>query len=284
MIPGANCLTLANDTAEVTVSLDYGPRILGYRRLGHDNIFKVYPEQLDGGGEADWVIRGGHRLWVAPETEATYVADNSPVRIQHLSDRRIILEPAPEIHRGIQKRLEVALADNGTKVTVMHRLTALIDLPSPVSAWAITVLREGGEARVPQPPLGLHPSDLDEETSSPDTNYQANRQLALWHYTDMNDGRFKWTTDALSVSQQAGRPSTKIGILQTLGAVSYDINGCRFNKTVPFVPEAAYPDRGCNLEIYTNSEMLELETLSPLRLLKRGETIEHTEIWTLDTL
>jgi len=51
---------------------------------------------------------------------------------------------------------------------------------------------------------------------------------------------------------------------------------------VPFIAGATYPDRGCNLEIFTNSEMLELETLSPLKQLKRDETLEHIETWTLD--
>ena len=44
--------------------------------------------------------------------------------------------------------------------------------------------------------------------------------------------------------------------------------------------DAEYPDNGCSVECYTNEEMLEIETLSPLYQLSYGEEVQHTEIWT----
>ncbi|HQQ00974.1 MAG TPA: hypothetical protein PLY86_21170, partial [bacterium] len=43
----------------------------------------------------------------------------------------------------------------------------------------------------------------------------------------------------------------------------------------------AYPDMGCSLETFTNNEMLEFETLSPLWRILPGETVEHVEQWRL---
>jgi hypothetical protein len=44
---------------------------------------------------------------------------------------------------------------------------------------------------------------------------------------------------------------------------------------------AAYPDFGCNFETFTNQDMLEVETLGPLRTLAPGESVEHEERWQL---
>lgn len=282
MIPGANCLVLANSVAELALSLDYGPRILGYRLTGHENVFKTFPEQLPGGGEPKWMIRGGHRLWLAPETAQTYVADNAPAEVTQLSEHSVVVTPAPEADSGIQKQIAIEMAPYDSTVTLTHRIKALRNLQTPVSAWALTVMKPGGVAVVPQHALGLHPDDLDDASNAADLDYQANRQLALWPYTHLGDTRFNWTSDSLRVSQQTGMKATKIGLQQTCGSTCYEVDGCRFTKTVPFVAGATYPDRGCNLEIFTNSEMLELETLSPLRQLKHDETLEHIETWTLD--
>ncbi|MBA2123542.1 hypothetical protein B9J78_01135 [bacterium Unc6] len=54
-----------------------------------------------------------------------------------------------------------------------------------------------------------------------------------------------------------------------------------FIKTFKHKADARYPDYGCSLEIYTNSKMLELETLGPLFNLKPNQTIQHTENWFL---
>src|SRR4051794_27521975 len=75
-----NNLRLRNGDAELIVTLDVGPRVISYRLEGGKNVFKNYDDQLGKSGEADWQIRGGHRLWAAPEDPTrTYVPDNGPV-------------------------------------------------------------------------------------------------------------------------------------------------------------------------------------------------------------
>ena len=44
---------------------------------------------------------------------------------------------------------------------------------------------------------------------------------------------------------------------------------------------ARYPDFGCNFEVFTNPDFLELETLGPLVELQPGEVVEHVEHWWL---
>ena len=54
-----------------------------------------------------------------------------------------------------------------------------------------------------------------------------------------------------------------------------------FIKTFDYDEGATYPDFGCNFETFTNAQMLEVETLSPLRTLAPGESLSHSETWHL---
>ena len=64
----------------------------------------------------------------------------------------------------------------------------------------------------------------------------------------------------------------------------YEVDGYRFSKTIDYRQDATYPDGNCNLEIFTDGTMLELESLSPLVALKKDEKIIHTESWSLNRL
>ncbi|MEI6376491.1 MAG: hypothetical protein WCO97_04790, partial [bacterium] len=47
------------------------------------------------------------------------------------------------------------------------------------------------------------------------------------------------------------------------------------------VKGAAYPYCCCNFETFTNSDMLEIESLGPLATLQPGESTSHPETWHL---
>ena len=76
-----NNLRLTNGEVELIVTLDVGPRVIRYGYVDGPNVFKEYEDQLGKSGEVEWQIRGGHRLWVAPEDlTRTYAPDNQPVQ------------------------------------------------------------------------------------------------------------------------------------------------------------------------------------------------------------
>ena len=54
-------------------------------------------------------------------------------------------------------------------------------------------------------------------------------------------------------------------------------NGEIFIKRYGYIPDFEYPDFGCNTEMYTDSDILELETLGPLVILEPGTEIEYEE-------
>ena len=61
------------------VTLEVGPRIIRYAFHDERNVFVEMPEELGRAGENEWMMRGGHRFWTAPEADHSYELDNSPV-------------------------------------------------------------------------------------------------------------------------------------------------------------------------------------------------------------
>jgi len=266
-----NCLQLSNGVVDLIITLDVGPRILRFGPINQANVFKEYPAQLGKSGESEWMIRGGHRLWLAPEGDHCYLPDNSPVTCQEISEYHAVVQSPPDETCGWQKEIELVLAPAKNHVKVTHRLKALRNLEEPFALWALSVMAPGGTAIVPQPPLGTHPEQL-----------LPNRKLVLWAYTEINDPRFNWVGPSFTVRQQSDdAPPTKVGLLHQTGWAGYQLGAWLFAKSVPFQTGAEYPDGGVNFELFTNHEMLELETLGPLTRLEKGQVLEHVEEWHL---
>ncbi|MCS7008867.1 MAG: hypothetical protein N2035_07520 [Chthoniobacterales bacterium] len=264
-------LRIWNDHVELFVTLDVGPRIISYRLLDRENILKNYPEQLGGMGEAEWKIRGGHRLWIAPEDlQITYHKDNSPVEYRENPDGSFSFiskqtEPIP-----ITKELTLRLEENSSCLTLHHLAQNGGDNPIRIATWGLTVMEAGGLEILPQPPLGVHPRDL-----------LPNRVLVLWPYTDLADPRLHLGTRFFTLRQSSEFGPMKFGISQRCCWAAYLWADCLFVKTFRFDENATYPDLGCNFETFTNEEMLEIETLSPLVELSQGQSISHSERWGL---
>ncbi len=62
-----NCYRLTDGEVELVVTTDVGPRVIRYGFVGGQNLFWENPDQLGKSDEAYWQMRGGHRLWAAPE-------------------------------------------------------------------------------------------------------------------------------------------------------------------------------------------------------------------------
>ena len=281
-------LVLANNEVELLITLDVGPRIISYRHQSGLNLFKTFDDQLGKSGEPDWQIRGGHRLWIAPETTSSYFPDNHPVSFSLIGENHVRLRTPTEAQSGIEKELEIFLDEKTSRVTINHSMTAARPSISDIALWGLTVFKPGGKAVIPMPPKNLHPNDLSitEKKSGNDAalNLLPNRSISLWAYTDLSDPRFKWHKDRLEINQHANTASTKLGFLHQMKTAHYEVDGYSFSKTIDYRQDATYPDGNCNLEIFTDGTMLELESLSPLVALKKDEKIIHTESWSLNRL
>ena len=265
-------LRLANDQIELVVTLDVGPRVISFHTKNGANVFKTFDEQLGGTGETEWMIRGGHRFWIAPEDlERTYHIDNHPPR--HWVDSatgEFIFEAEQNAGGRILKTLGITISPDSAKVRVRHTAKNMDSKPLEFSAWALSVMKAGGTAVIPQPPLGEHPRDL-----------LPNRTMVLWPYTDLTDPRFRIGRDFIVLRQAADRPPAKLGLSHKEKQIAYIVDDSIFIKSFDFIEGETYPDGGCNFETFTNREMLEVESLSPLRTVPPGGEITHIEEWTL---
>lgn len=262
------CLKLSNGTIDLIVLIEAGPRILFFGFCGGENLLKVY-DPIPDASKNQWLVIGGHRLWHAPEhPQRSYWPDNEPVDWQRDGSRLRLTQPV-ERSTGIQKEIEIELGTRAS-VTVTHRLINRGLWPVEAAPWALTVMQPGGTAHLPQEPFRPHPKAL-----------LPSRPLVLWPYTNMADERLEWGRRTLAVRSGEGS-ALKLGVFNSLGWGAYERNGLVFLKQTRSVATGNYPDHGCNFEIFTQSGMLELETLGPLaRLEPDGGCAEHVEVWTL---
>ena len=264
------CLRLSDGRTELVVTTEVGPRIVRYGLVGGTNLLKEYKDQQGRRGGKSWRIYGGHRLWIAPEDlKRTYVPDNDPVAWSWTRGV-LTVSQAPDPLTRLAKELRISHTASGA-ARIEHLITNKGRRIAEVAPWALTVMAPGGEAVFPQEPYKSH---LVEKLPA--------RPLVLWPYTDMSDPRWTWGRTEFRLRQDPKRTAPqKVGFLSTQGWMAYRLHGQTFVKRHDVVPGAVYPDFGCNVETFTNEDMLELETLGPLVRLRPGRTVRHLETWEL---
>jgi hypothetical protein len=275
-----NNLRLSNGNAELIITLDVGPRILSYRLPDGKNVFKEFTDQFGKSGEAEWIPRGGHRLWVGPEDlTRTYAPDNGAVKYMDLGPGAVRVTPAPDKEYGVQREMDVTLAPNSTKVTVVHRITNVGREATDLCPWALTMMAPGGAEIIPLPAKKAHPGP-PKNARSP-AEYAPNQLMAVWPFLDFRDPRWTFGSKYITLRQDTSRGPTKLGLAHKIGWVAYLHEGTLFVKRVDHQAGKTYPDGGCNFETFTNEDMLEVETLGPLVKLAPGKSVEHVERWEL---
>jgi hypothetical protein len=265
-----NCARLSNDHAELLVTLDVGPRILSYKVTGGENVLRTFPAQLGKSGEPGFQVRGGHRIWAAPEGELTNVPDNGPVALELIEPAGVRAATPANGPANIRREMTVSLAADSPATMIEHRLTNEGTKPMTVASWGLTIMATGGWEIIPQPPLGVHGREL-----------LPNRVIVPWTYTDLSDDRWRIGRRFWLLHPKAERPSAKLGFSHRERWVAHVLPKALFIKTFDYEEGAAYPDLGCNYETFTKGDFIELETLSPLRQIAPGESVSHTETWHL---
>ncbi len=266
------CLHVSNGKVDVVATLEVGPRIIRCGWSGERNLFKEFDGHTGEAGGDEWRCYGGHRLWHAPESATrTYIPDNAPVQWHEANATATLIQPV-EKETGIQKHIDVWIHPTRPQVRVVHRLRNLGVWEVEAAPWALSVMAEEGRAIVPQEPYAPHPQAL-----------LPARPLVVWPYTNMMDKRLTFGRHFLLLRQMAGMQGdpVKVGVRNTAGWCAYSLEGTVFLKRARFLPTAVYPDFGCNMEFFTNDEMLELETLGPLQRIPPGGEITHEEHWFL---
>jgi hypothetical protein len=272
-----NAWRLSNGTVDLIVLADVGPRIVHYGFCGHESVF--YQAASDRGltGGDEFRLYGGNRLWVWPEVARTYFPDNLAVTVSQEENYLRFRAPIEDCVPGtrLEKEFAVALDADGTQVRIVHTVTNRSAEATELAIWCPTMMRPGGRAILPLPPRAAMDAD----------HFQSVGPMTLWSFTDLKDPRWIFGTDFIQLLQASG-PQARFseqmtGIFNRAGWGAYYSRGVLFLKRAAPVESARYPDFGCNFEIFTNPQFLELETLSPIVELASEESTSHTETWAL---
>lgn len=272
-----NCLEISNGKVIVRVTTDIGPRIIYFGGVDEDNMMfndtnheivrpSEFLEENYGKGEA-WRIYGGHRLWKAPEDEASYQPDHHPVEVV-LHNNGATFYSGNDMVTGLSKGIKVTMSKNG-EVTVEQTFFNCGKKTLRVALWGISVMNKNGVVVIPM--------------SKEDTGLLANRNLVFWPYTDIKDDRLTIEQDYISLRQDPNcKGPFKIGLLNTEGLAYYIKN----DKLVEKIYDKAdrngnYVDYSCSTELYTSKDFIEVENISELYDIPAGAEVSHKEIWKL---
>ncbi|RLD05075.1 MAG: hypothetical protein DRI56_10170 [Chloroflexota bacterium] len=263
------CVQLSSQTLTLLVTQSVGPRILSLQIEDGENLFAELPQKVivrpDG---RMYRFYGGHRLWHAPEDiNRTYLPDNEPVEIFPLESGCRAVQPV-EPETGLQKVIEIRLPAKRPVVEVEHILTNRGAKPIPCAPWAITQLKPGGVALLPQ-----NTGPMNENPILP------NRQIALWPYTDIKNPHLTLKNDVIRIDAKLADGALKVGFSNYRGWLAYWREGVLFVKRTVCHSPAEYYDFGSSSECYCAPDMLELETLGAKVILQPGESAAHKETW-----
>jgi hypothetical protein len=269
-----NCIRLTNGEVEIIVTTDVGPRVLHYAFVGGENILGLHPEAKVETALGKSKPYGGHRLWIAPENMPnSYAPDNTPVEyVFDQAKNSIRLVQPIETVTKTQKEITITLDEKQSNVWINHRITNCGGEEIKLAAWALTIMRGGGEALIPNEPFAPYSG----ETLLPVRN------LTVWSYTDFSDSRWRFDKDFIRLQVDENKPEPqKIGVLNKQGWAKYRIGDLEFTKCFDFIEDAIYPDMNSNTELYTAGDFIEIESLAPLKKLAPGDSTEHLEHWEL---
>ncbi len=261
---------LSNDSVELILTADVGPRILGYAVHGGPNVMFLFEDQLGLTGGQEFRAYGGHRLWHAPEAlPRTYTLDNHPLTVEPVPNGVRLTMPADEA-AGIEKSLEVTLAETGSVATLKHSLVNRTLWPVELAPWSLTQACQGGLQILPLPPYAPH---------SPESLLPVNT-FTLWSYTNFADPRWRLGARYITLRQDPnGFKAQKLGVRVADGWAAYAFKDHLFVKRFAWDPKATYPDHDVNYETYSDPDFLELEALGPVINLQPGQSVTHVERW-----
>ena len=266
---GLECIKLKNDALELLLTQSVGPRILYLGLPGGDNLLAELPdEELDCPDAGTLKMWGGHRLWHAPEIRRrTYLPDDQPLTVTPVEHGVEVIQPI-ESQTGIEKSMRIMLPDQDATVIIDHTLTNHGMWPIELAPWAITQIKPGGTAILPQ-----FTANADADGLLP------NRRVALWPYTDIRSPHITWGNRYIFIQATMTANALKIGFPNPDGWLAYHIGDTLFVKQAAYHPDADYFDYGSSTECYCCGDFIELETLGPRTTLGPGQSVTHRETW-----
>ncbi|KAN0007039.1 hypothetical protein ACTFIU_005233 [Dictyostelium citrinum] len=272
-----NCFKIKWNHFKLIITQDVGPRVLSLSYDDGQSIFGMKSHNLSTlstpsniGGEGNhstkndqWNLFGGHRLWHAPECSGrTYYPDNQPIQIEIVNDgTMVVMRQATEHLTGIKKTISLEIKGVGrlSYIQVTHYLENKSIWPIQCAPWAISVMTKDTKAIIPLSNDSVN--GLVPKTS-----------ISLWNYTKLQDSRITLGNKYIMVQQQdktlENIGSNKIGSRVNSGWSASITNSTLFVKIIDTDTKDLHVDLGANVEVYTDNDILELETVGKLLTLE----------------
>ena len=174
---GHEALSIEAGAVRLVVSTSVGPRVLALLTADGANALAELPDMtLDCPGSDPIHLRGGHRLWAAPEDpRVTYRPDDDPVDRGRRSPEGVRLTTRPDPVAGTSRETSIVVTGS-ERLSFDYRVVNTADQSQRLAAWAITMMAPGGRAWLPFLAGEFDPG-----------GFQAQRNIVLWTYAQ--DGR-----------------------------------------------------------------------------------------------
>lgn len=259
-------LRLSAGALEAIVTLDVGPRVMHVSLPGKPNMFAddcSLKEDLPDGTVFEYF--GGHRVWHSPEAfPRSYISDSHPLDRHELSSDGVIMVQGEEPWTHVAKSVELRFKPES--IGVRSSLANNGAWPIEMAVWSLFLGSLNGRLILP--------------VAQRNTGLLPNAHYVSWSYTHMNDARVHWGERYIVVDHdETNSVPLKLGYPNESGWMAYFNNGCCFVKTFEHEQGARYPDMGCSSEAYSAGWGIDIESLSPLQLVKPGKRISHDEEW-----
>lgn len=219
-----------------------------------------------------YVNWGGDKLWPLPQSlwarQRRGGGDWPPIppvdggvwQVVRQSPLQLIMRSQVDDALGIQVTRTITLDPITPHLIIHNRITRIKTNPLPVMIWCVT------QVHVPEMTL---------------LNIASDRPAGEWPVVNLADAKHT-PGDGLMILSHAARclsqptRSYKLGTFGRWIAAVYQHH--ILLQTISYNPGACYPDR-TNIQLYNDSDYIELETLSPSVHLHASQSISNTVNW-----
>lgn len=272
----ADSYQITDGVYSVIVVPEIGGRIMEYSKNGV-NLFWQNSELFGQNFSMvkKWHNYGGFQVWAAPQELWGWPPDpymdfgrcNAEV-IGNPGNQKLRITGAANLNLGLISTRDISMNNKG-EVSVVSTIHNISGKTIKCGAWNVTYMQTPAFAAFPIKSGSKFKGGIEYFTakSKQSKQFSVIDNICITEY--MNE-------DGLIGSDSDGP-----------WLVYFNKNIAYIKQINPMEKNAAYPNNGCSVQILTSSAQfnyIELETFSPLKSLKPGESISNTERWRIQEL
>lgn len=265
-------ITISNESVILKCNLKIG-RIIWYSHIGSKNLMWINPDISEDIKKQRWVNHGGDKVWIAPgsswpinETGKKIPdpsTDGKPWILLSKTNLKIVMQSSVSQKFGVELTRTIELKNDSSEVVISHTLNKKNESIHPTHIWTVSQLIE--------PEYGL--IGIADGQTEPYFKSLTRRPLPK-------------ECVIVDPSNKAARfdnyppKDPKVGSLGKWVAAIYP--QYIFLQSGPLYINSQYADNAnCELYFSNHFKYMELELLSPLTKMKKGQSINFEVHWKL---